>query len=286
VAGTIDEFIDIKAGTTITIEQWPGQAPAVLDGSAPFSEVIIARGNLTLDGITVTNGSRSGILAESDTVTINDSTITGNTGNEGGGISVDGASVTITDSTITNNSAGFAGGGIANVNSSTLTITDSTISGNTATGTGASGAGIYGFNNSTTTIGASIVAGNTTNGALNNCSGITPTSVGYNLTDDSGAACGFTKATDKVNTSPDLGVLAANGGSTETLLPGPTSPAVGVIPKPTTLNGVLVCGRGAFDQRGVTRPSPGPNPMCTIGAVEVQGPVPQNDNSHANNNVQ
>jgi hypothetical protein len=100
-------------------------------------------------------------------------------------------------------------------------------------------------------------------------------SIGYNLTDDAtGAACGFTQPTDKVNTRPDLGPLSFNGGATETLLPAPKSPAVGVIPSPTTLtvptlSPVPVCGPGAFDQRGVPRPNPGPN--CTVGAVEPRG---------------
>jgi hypothetical protein len=92
-------------------------------------------------------------------------------------------------------------------------------------------------------------------------------SVGYNLTNDAtGTACGFTQGTDKVNVNPDLSPLADNGGPTQTMLPLPGSPAIGVIPSPTTLNGVAVCGAGAFDQRGVPRPTPGPN--CAIGAVE------------------
>ena len=116
--------------------------------------------------------------------------------------------------------------------------------------------------------GATIVAGNTaTTSSTNNCA--TPlSSVGYNLTDDTtGTACGFTQTTDKVNVNPDLGPLANNGGSTETLLPDPTSPAVGVIPSPTILNGVPVRGPGAFDQRGVPRPTP--PPKCSIGAAEA-----------------
>jgi hypothetical protein len=117
------------------------------------------------------------------------------------------------------------------------------------------------------------VATNTASGSTNNCSvppdfGFGPLqSDGYNLTDDAtGTACGLTQGTDKVNVNPDFGPQANNGGRTQTLLPGPSSPAVGVIPSPTTLNGVVVCGPGAFDQRGRPRPTRGPN--CAIGAVE------------------
>jgi hypothetical protein len=115
------------------------------------------------------------------------------------------------------------------------------------------------------------VAGNTGTGAFGgtaNCLVSTNTSKGYNLTDDvTGAACGFTQPTDKVNVNPDLGPLTNNGGPTPTLLPSANSPAVGAIPSPTTVNDVLVCGPGAFDQRGVPRPTPGPS--CSIGAVEA-----------------
>ena len=64
-----------------------------------------------------------------------------------------------------------------------------------------------------------------------------------------------------------FGVLANNGGPTDTLLPAPTSPAVGAIPDPTTLafpapfDNVQVCSRN--DQRAVASLG-----MCTIGAVE------------------
>jgi hypothetical protein len=183
----------------------------------------------------------------------------------GGGIANNGT-LTITDSTITGNTvtgnATFVplGGGIAN--NGTLTITDSTITGNTASG------GIGGGIEGVATIGATIVAGNTASSG-NNCgvlSGPVPTSVGYNLTDDAtGASCGFTQPTDVVGASHFLGFLANNGGSTETMLP--SGVAAGVIPSPTTLNGVLVCGPGAFDQRGVPRPTPAPS--CSIGAAEA-----------------
>jgi hypothetical protein len=280
VGGRIVDHVGPVA-KTITIEQWPGQASAVVDGGGlPGLSVflVFSAGNLTLDGLTVTGGSSTlggGVFNNGGTVTITDSTITGNTSTSttaepaGGGI-FNGGTLTITDSTITGNTVTgntsflALGGGIAN--NGTLTITDSTITGNTASG------GIGGGIEGVATIGGTIVAANTANGAgNNNCSvlsGPAPTSVGYNLTDDAtGAACGFTQATDKVNVNPDLGPLAAYGGSTMTLLPAPTSPAVGVIPSPTTLNGVAVCGPAALDQRGVPRPTPGPN--CTIGAVEA-----------------
>ena len=92
-------------------------------------------------------------------------------------------------------------------------------------------------------------------------------SAGYNLTSDAtGTACGFTAATDLVNKNPLLGPLAANGGPTQTRLPGATSPADDVIPNPATLRGVAVCP--GTDQRGVARPGHGET-RCTIGAAEA-----------------
>jgi Bacterial Ig-like domain (group 3) len=92
-------------------------------------------------------------------------------------------------------------------------------------------------------------------------------SAGYNLTNDkTGAACAFTAATDLVNKKPALGPLAGNGGPTQTMLPGATSPAANVIPTSTTLRGGTVCP--STDQRGVARPGLGET-RCTIGAAEA-----------------
>jgi len=339
VAGTISDG-DIGGASgisdTLTVEQWPGQAPAVVDGAGKDSSVfVVSTGNLTLNGVIVSGGSAlsarnegGGILNQSGTLTITNSTVTNNTALTGAGISSFGA-LTIKNSTISHNTASSDGGGIssftANIADSTIsdntvdgafaegggltttgstTITDSTIAGNTVvttngigqaagilTASGVSttltattisdnsaegGAEVGGLvNEGRLTIGATIVAGNTGPFAIGdsaNCSNslgmVSVTSNGYNLTDDAtGTACGFTQTTDVVNASPGLGPLANNGGLTQTQLPAPNSPAVGVIPSPTTLNGVPVCGPGALDQRGVPRPSP--RPKCTIGAVEA-----------------
>lgn len=83
---------------------------------------------------------------------------------------------------------------------------------------------------------------------------------GYNL--DSGSTCAFARPTDLTGASPRLGPLAANGGPTRTLAPGPGSPAIDHGGTPAT-------GCPATDQRGVPRPQ---GPACDIGAVEVGAP--------------
>ncbi len=292
VAGTIADHVDVS--TSLTISQWSGQAAAVVNGSNSGTPFTIESGaTVSLDQLTVENGEgyAGGGIHNDGTLTVTDSTITGNTadlvggggiynasgtltvtdstisyntansgGDGGGGIYNYGGPLTVTDSTISNNTAPDGGGGINNSGGGTPTITASTISNNSATS--GDGGGIESFGE-TWTVGATIVAANTGG----NCRVIV-TSVGYNLTDDpSGSTCGFTGTTDVIGANPRLGSLADNGGPTQTLLPAATSPAAGVIPLGTTLNGLAVCP--GTDQRGVARPQPAGGSACTVGAVEV-----------------
>jgi hypothetical protein len=265
VSGTIEDHVTISSPVTITT--WPGGpavGPAVLDGTASGPVVTVNSGvtGVTLHDLTIENGIPG--IQNSGTLTLTDSTVSGNTSNCGGcggGINNGNAgTMTVIDSTVTKNTGAGPGGGISN--EATMTVIASTISGNTAPSAG----GIYN-NLGVATLGVTIVADNTGGscGALN---GGRINSAGYNLTNDTtGTACGFTAATDLVNKNPLLGPLANNGGPTQTLLPGAKSPAADVIPNPTLpLRGVAVCP--ATDQRGVARPGRGET-RCTIGAVEV-----------------
>jgi hypothetical protein len=119
---------------------------------------ISSSGTLTVTDSTITGNSAGynggGGISSSGTVTVTDSTISGNsTVSGGGGISSSGT-VTVTDSTISGNSSGF-GGGIGNDVDGTVTVTDSTISGNSAYD---GGGGI--FNNGTVTVTGSALSGN------------------------------------------------------------------------------------------------------------------------------
>jgi hypothetical protein len=246
-----------------------------------------------ISGLTIENGQSGnggGITINHGTVTLTDDTLSGNSEHldGGGAIYNSGGVVNITDSTLSGNSALAASAGGAIFNAGTLTITNSTLSGNSApndpggaiynestatltddtlSGNSAradeGGGGI--FNDATLNMGATILADNTAgdcwNDNLSNNGGVF-NDEGYNIADD--ATCGFT-ATSSTNDSTtldaSLGSLQNNGGTTDTILPSPTSPAVGVIPKPTTLGSVSVCPRA--DQRGVASFG-----QCTIGAVE------------------
>ena len=260
VSGTIDDRLTISSPVTITT--WPGGpagSPGILDGAGNGTVVLNEAAGVTIEDLTIEGGGDRTISGgigntSSGSMTLLDSTVTDNNADEGAGIANEGT-MTVRDSTISGNSVGSA---VDNL--SALTIIASTIADN-------SGGGIE--SSSTIAIAhlaATIVADNTGS----NCDADSSTSfesAGYNLTSDAtGTACGFTAATDLVNKNPLLGSLAANGGPTQTRLPGATSPADDVIPNPATLRGVAVCP--GTDQRGVARPGRGET-RCTIGAAEA-----------------
>ena len=166
--------------------------------------------------------------------------------------------LTVTNSTISGNSTDEGGGGIRNVGA--LTVANSTISSNSA----GDGGGIDNFG--TLEIKSTIIAGN----FGEDCSDFDPlTSLGFNL--DGDGTCGLDAALDDLpNTDPMLGALMANGGPTEThaLLDADTNPAIDHIPTDdcTDIDGMQV----ETDQRGVDRPQPFPGGDCDIGAFELE----------------
>ncbi len=291
--------LDITGGLTIN---GAGAGTTIVDGGA-LDRVFHVIGAITVQmtAVTVRNGSAIGVALgangggilsnDSGTLTLNSSTISGNTaarygggiwnvgiltlnsssvsGNtaasDGGGIYHGGGILTLNSSTVSGNSgAGGSGGGI--YSQATMTITNSTISGNTSFSGGifnqgaltlnsstVSGNGGYGIDNrfGSATLKNTIVA----NSAGGNCLG-TMTSGGHNLSSD--ATCAFGGAGDLNSTNPLLGPLALNPpGSTEThaLLAG--SPAIDAGDN---------AGCPATDQRGVPRPQ---GAKCDIGAYEV-----------------
>jgi CSLREA domain-containing protein len=134
---------------------------------------VTATGTVSFSGLTIaggsapSNGSGGGIQnASTATVNLTNVTITNNSAVQGGGINNHGT-LTITNSTISGNSGSFsqAGGGI--YNNGTLTVTSSTISGNTSPS--GDGAGIFNsFGGSsgsgTATISNSTITNNTAHG--------------------------------------------------------------------------------------------------------------------------
>jgi len=239
---------------------------------------------VTISGLTMRNGQGGeggGILnADTATLSIINSTLSGNTAGFGGGVFNSGTLIII-NSTFSSNMAS-EGGGIYNSGSGMLTITNSTFSGNAAseTGGGVFNIGTLQLANSTVSDNsAAFLAGGVLN--FNNLeigntilnrgdSGVTiysngdglVTSLGYNISSDDGSGI-LTGPGDQTLTDPMLRPLQDNGGPTLThaLLPG--SPAINAgdpsfTPPPF------------FDQRGpaFARVADG---RIDIGSFELQG---------------
>jgi predicted outer membrane repeat protein len=112
-----------EADRAITITARPGTRVLTIDG-----------GNVTLDGLTIENGTNfrtGGIsISASATVDINNSYFVGNRATEGGGAIQNLGILNVTNSTFADNTGGRAG---AILNNGTLTVTDSVLNGNDAT---------------------------------------------------------------------------------------------------------------------------------------------------------
>jgi hypothetical protein len=177
-------------------------------------------------------------------LTVNDSTITGNSAALGGGI--------------------FSWGDIAN----TTSIVNSTIASNDGGTRSTEGGGLL-ASEGTISVENSIVAGNTVENPLtaervpSNCGAGGISSLGHNI--QSAADCAFTATGDLKNIEPGFlsSGLQDNGGNTDTLALEATSPAVDAIP-----SGAAGCS--ATDQRGIARPQ---GSGCDIGAYELFQPV-------------
>ncbi len=241
--------------------------------------------NLTIaNGLT--GGQGGGIHNVIGTLTISNSTFSGNTASDGGGINNDGTltisnstfsgssathafgsgggisnlgTLTISNSTISGNSAPFGGGIYTNLG--TLTISNSTISGNSATG----GSGGIHLINGTVTLQNTIVANSITSG---NCSG-TITNGGNNLQFGGSVAnsCGATITT----ANPLLGALT---GSPAFFPLSAGSPAIDA-------GSNAICAAAPVSntsQNGVTRPTDGDGnstATCDIGSFEAPAaPLP------------
>jgi hypothetical protein len=211
-------------------------------------------------------GYGGGIYNGSGTVTIEASTISGNSASGdiygvacAGGIFNGSGTVILSASTVSGNSAMWAGG-IYN-GSGRVSLTNSTIAGNQ---TSASGGGIY-DDSGTVTLATSIVAGNSAAAYPDMSGGLT--SLGHNLIGNTEGSTGWV-GTDLLNMDPKLGPLQDNGGPTMTMAPLTGSPAVDA--GGTDLPVDPITGQPlTTDQRGngFSRMT---NGELDIGAVEMQ----------------
>jgi len=228
----------------------------IADGFAPIGGGIYINPGST---VTVTNSTLSGNsvgefgggIYNAGTLTVTNSTLSGNSAptNGGGGIE-NGGTLTVINSTLSGNSAPN-GGGI--FNGGTLMVTNSTLSGNSAE----SGGGIT--NAGTAIIANTIVAGNTAPTGPDVSGKVT--SKGHNLIGNSSGGSGFVAA-DLLNVNPVLGPLQNNVGPNQTMALLPGSPAIAAGSVALIPTGITT------DQRGSARIV---NGKVDIGAFESRG---------------
>jgi len=206
---------------------------------------------VTLKNLTITNGTAGagigGGIYNGGTLTVANSTFSGNSAGYGGGIFSNGT-LTVTNSTFSGNSAGEEGGGIRN--DSTTTVTNSTFSGNSAS---TSGGGIS--NNGTLNYANTIIANSTAGGDCSN-SGTIGTNTN-NLVENSGCFAALSG-------DPLLSALGSYGGGNQTFALQTGSSAIDAGDNATCAASPV----NGLDQRGVARDA-----SCDIGSYEYVAPA-------------
>lgn len=209
-----------------------GGGISVGDNGSDLAQVLIINtaimNNVADSTISAVGG---GINSTASSLIIENSLISGNrslggvTIGSAGGLFVNGSSdgitktVTITNSTISGNSADYIGGGIYATNSAEITLANSTVVSNTAN---ALGGGIFLVNNGSVSLRNMLTALNSPQDCVDG--GGFFHSHDHNL--DSDDTCGLTEANDLPATSPLIGPLQDNGGPTETHALLENSPAI------------------------------------------------------------
>jgi hypothetical protein len=253
IGGTV---FSINLGVTATIQNL-----TIRNGVGPGFEAggIQNEGTVSVNNSTLSGNSASayaGGIRNNGTITISNSTLSGNSSGDGGGIYNGDGTTTISNSTLSGNSASSEGGGLFNnpaANTAVTTISFSTLSGNSA---GYAGGGIYNAGGPTT-IKNAIVA----NSSGGDCYGPLA-ALGTNL--DTDGNCGTTNFTQVTSAQLNLGPLALNPpGTTDTLALLAGSVAIDAATDCTDVSGNPV----TTDQRGVARPDAGES-ACDIGAFE------------------
>jgi len=212
-------------------------------GGGLASEGLITVLRSTIDSNVCGGCSPGGVSIGPDSpgAVFTDSTVSNNAGGGIGTVATEGdVSVTVVNSTVTGNTLAGQGGGIFSGGSTVLVYAD--VVNNTANQAFAN------IDTHTLESFGSVVAGGPPDA---NCLVGTTTSHGYNFSDDD--SCDFTAPTDRQNAGdPVLGPLADNGGPTQTLLPQAGSPLLDWIPvEACQADGAAGI---TADQRGVTRP--------------------------------
>jgi hypothetical protein len=252
-----------NSGTlTVTGSTFTGNSAASSGGGIDNS------GSMTVSTTTFASNSASsdgGGIQNDGTLTVNSSTFSGNSASsEGGGINTNGTVPGVNNSTFYGNTAGSEGGGLCG--SGSLQMVNCTITANRVlTGSG----GVFGgglFAGRPAKLFNTLVAGNFQGPApstvANDVAGSLDSSSAFNLIGTGGGG-GLVNGVNNNQvgvSNPGLGLLASNGGPTQTVLLLPGSPAL-------DSGSNAYVSAGETDQRGLARIV---NGTVDIGAVEMQ----------------
>ena len=236
---TLTEQLAIGASMTRAIDS-VGLSNGITISGGDVTRVFRLSGELTLNGLTITNGNAlpaSGggfsLLGEGS-LNMTACTVRDCLGSNGGAFSNGGNAVLLENCTIVNNIATTNGGALSNGSNATFTMNQCTVTGNNSPGV--EGLSIF---NGEVNVTNSIIAGNGVNGV--NVDGSLSTNSNNILSGD-----------------PQLSDLGDFGGPTQTMLPLSGSPAI---------DAGSTSDPGGSDQRGFPRFV---NGAVDIGAVEIQ----------------
>ena len=271
MSGGDNVTIDLAAGTylgastiangseaSLTLDGAPG-ASTILNGGGSTTVKVnasTAPATVTLDDLTLDGGGSGSDGGNLDavggaTVDASDDTFTAGTS---GAIAVTSGALVVTNSTIASNSGGA---GVVDDSGAAVVVYGSTITGN-------SGGGVV-VDAGTLTLGADLLA---SDGSDCEAPGGTIIDAGYNYSDD--ATCPWTGTSHNGESALALGVLASNGGGTQTESITPASVAYDAVPIGATVGAGVFCS--GTDQRGVPR-AQGPASGCSAGAFQYAPPV-------------
>jgi hypothetical protein len=215
------------------------------DGVFTMERSVVSDNRVTPDA----SGNAGALYLQGLDLTISSSTIARNAAFYGGALWISEREANLTNVTIAENTAfGSNGGGLWLSHEPSGTLLNCTIANNRSTAEGQIAGAIFGAG---LTLKNTVISGNTamyTPGCSDSHG-----NEGGNLQWPDGALC----SEDPLIADPELGELGDHGGPTETLLPGASSPAIG-----------LGTACPPVDQRGEPRGEP-----CTAGAVEAAGPT-------------
>jgi CSLREA domain-containing protein len=258
-------FFEVLAGANLKLDSVKLTNGGGASGGGAID--VNSGGTMTLTNSTVSGNSAlvgGGIRNNGGTLTVGGSTVSGNTATTGvgGGITNPSGTLTVINSTISGNTSSTNTGGGINIAGGTVTVTNSTITGNSAN----SGGGVR-ISSGTLTLNNTIVIGNTGAAGAQNCSGTITGN--YSLTQAStGCSTGGTNITAASAAAVLNTTLANNGGWTQTHALASGSAALNAGDDCVFTNTCSPALGFALltDQRGATRKS---GSAVDIGAVEV-----------------